>query len=412
MPRIKLKTRGPPNKEKKLKLLSILCGKEIHVTKVFDANDGFAVLLLNDDHANKIFEKETKKSLEDNGFTPLMPPALKVKKSIILNRLDDIIYEHNEEEIKDEIILKNEWIGDGLENIFKFPNSSTIKMTFNSAALAKRSTEKGLLAFNLSIPTTQIRQETFIPIQTCMRCYQVEMHSTKDCPKPPTYKVCSECSEEGHQWHQCKATTKTCINCGEDHGTMAMKCKLRKEIIREKRKEEQERQKGTYAQAAATKIVGQHATYSGPFQHTTPFITREEYLKINICIAHAHQKNIETPGTYAEELNKVLTANKLPSIIIPETTESTEIRDNAEGNERSKSKSRSRSKCRKTSKPRKNGNEEEITIDQEIEEAVRDKTPKEAMDIDLQFYTPKDIGWPPKNFNAQGLLSGIQQNKY
>ncbi len=51
---------------------------------------------------------------------------------------------------------------------------------------------------------------------------------------------------------------------------------------------------------------------------TMPVVTKEELLKIHICIAHAHQKDVENPGTYGEELNKVLVANCLPKIIIPD----------------------------------------------------------------------------------------------
>lgn len=52
-----------------------------------------------------------------------------------------------------------------------------------------------------------------------------------------------------------------------------------------------------------------------------PEITKEDLLKINICVAHAQCKNREKPGTYAYELNKVLKANNLPNIIIPEDTD-------------------------------------------------------------------------------------------
>ncbi len=54
-----------------------------------------------------------------------------------------------------------------------------------------------------------------------------------------------------------------------------------------------------------------------PF-HTYTEITREETLKINICVAHAHYRNLENPGTYGEKLYIVLTANGLPNIVIPD----------------------------------------------------------------------------------------------
>ena len=77
MTRVKIKCRGPGaqgTKEKKIKLLEILCMKEIHVTKIFNTTDGFALLTLNEEHAENIFSKEVKETLDFEGFSPIMPP--------------------------------------------------------------------------------------------------------------------------------------------------------------------------------------------------------------------------------------------------------------------------------------------------------------------------------------------------
>ena len=97
---MKIKCRDKTDREKKIKLVEILCGNDVHVNKVFDTNDGYALLLLDDDHADTIFTKKIKETLESNGFSPILPPELKVKKSVIVSRLDDLIYERNEESIK------------------------------------------------------------------------------------------------------------------------------------------------------------------------------------------------------------------------------------------------------------------------------------------------------------------------
>ena len=57
--------------------------------------------------------------------------------------------------------------------------------------------------------------------------------------------------------------------------------------------------------------------------HNFPQISKEELLKMNICVAHARCKNQEKPGSYAYELSRVLKANKLPTIVIPEEEVST-----------------------------------------------------------------------------------------
>ena len=320
MTRIKIKYKGPVSRESKRKLLDILCSKGIHIHKVFSANDGFALLTLNEEHADNVFSNEVKQELESKGFTAVIPPELRVKKSIIITRVDEEIYDRSEDEIIHELLAQNTWI-DEIHTVYKFPNSSTIKVTFNQTSIAKLCTQKGLLAFRLSIPASDIKQETFVEIKTCTKCYKLEDHATKDCPRGREYKVCSECSREGHQWFQCRDETKTCINCSGNHSTMAMRCTVKKTLIKEKRKDEIEKSKMTYAGTTQSGLT-QHRHPVALHTPPTPIITKEEALLIHICVAHAHHRNIQNPGSYEAELNAVLKANKLPSIIIPDTTES------------------------------------------------------------------------------------------
>ncbi len=88
-----------------------------------------------------------------------MPAAMKVKKkkSVIITRVDGMIYDWGEEEIFNELISKNNWIGEEIDSIYKFPNSSTIKITFTQTTLARKCTEVGLSAFNISIPPGEIK---------------------------------------------------------------------------------------------------------------------------------------------------------------------------------------------------------------------------------------------------------------
>ncbi len=59
--------------------------------------------------------------------------------------------------------------------------------------------------------------------------------------------------------------------------------------------------------------------------YSAPLITREETLKINIRVAHARYKNLEKPGSYEEELNKVEKLNNVPTIKIPKKQNSNNI---------------------------------------------------------------------------------------
>ncbi len=77
MTRVKFKCKNSEDKAKTTKLLEILCTKQIQVTKIFTTPDGFAILLFNEEHADKISSRDLKTELDNNGFTALLPPELK-----------------------------------------------------------------------------------------------------------------------------------------------------------------------------------------------------------------------------------------------------------------------------------------------------------------------------------------------
>ena len=317
MSRIKIKCRLN-TKDQKLKLTEILCKNDIEIRRIFTSHDGFAVLTVSEQHADNIFQANIKNELEAHGFNAFMPPELKARKSVIIPRTDDIIYENDILDIGEELLKQNTWIGEeDLIAVYKFLKTPTIKLTFTQTILAKKCTEIGLKAFRIRIPGHEIKLETYIPIKCCMRCYTLEHHFTNECQKSRDFKVCSECSNEGHVWHHCQESYMKCINCGENHNTMAMKCNERKQILKEKRNEENERQKMTYSTVSQVNLPAKMPIFK------MPTITKEELIKINICVAHAQAKNQQSPGTYSYELNRVLKANSLPTIIIPNDSDNT-----------------------------------------------------------------------------------------
>ena len=96
-----------------------------------------------------------------------------------------------------------------------------------------------------------------------------------------------------------------------------MKCPERKKAVNEKRKENEantgKKQQQTYSQTVKTNI----------YQNTT--MDAETPTKILTCIIHAHMANIGNPGSYNEELNKMLKANNLPTINAPTNPDSASI---------------------------------------------------------------------------------------
>ncbi len=60
--------------------------------------------------------------------------------------MDQHIYQNEEELLKEEIMEKNAWTRNEIEQIIKLPGSRTIKITFTQATLAKKTSEKRVAA--------------------------------------------------------------------------------------------------------------------------------------------------------------------------------------------------------------------------------------------------------------------------
>ena len=136
-----------------------------------------------------------------------------------------------------------------------------------------------------------------------------------------------------------------------------------------------------------------------------PEITREDLLRINICMAHAQYKNKENPGSYANELNKVLKANNLPSIIIPENhnTQTQRLSKQADTGAtcvEPQLQTQHDTLSRQSSKSELNTSYESLP----------DRKP-DSSEYGLEFFTTKDKGWPT-NFNTDDLIKGIQSKMY
>ena len=166
--RIRIKHGWPKEKTQQKTLLETLAKNDIYVTRIITIDDGYIVLTHSDDDMDRIFQTECQAALNVRGFIPTMPPELKAKRSIILFRVDDIIYNNEEDEIKEEIERRNGWAKEGVESVYKFPRSHTMKVTFHQTKTALKAAEAGLLMFSMKIPHYTIKQEEYTPLTTCM----------------------------------------------------------------------------------------------------------------------------------------------------------------------------------------------------------------------------------------------------
>lgn len=136
MARIKIKCRNPNDRDNKLKLIEIHCKTDIEIRRIVYTHDGFAVLAINEHNS------DTKLELAQNGFRPFIPPDLNARKSVIIPRVDDLVYEKKVVDIISGNSKENDWINKNeIENTYKFPNSPTLKITFTLSLLAKKNTQ-------------------------------------------------------------------------------------------------------------------------------------------------------------------------------------------------------------------------------------------------------------------------------
>lgn len=213
MTKAKIKQPNPHATETKAALLCLLAKHDVYCNRAIPVRDGFLTILSEANDTDNLFKQATIKDLADEQFIPILPPEIKVRRTVHLFGVDSHLLQHSSAEIQEEIERLNEYTEKNIDSIFKFPNNAPIiKITFLETLTAQKCLETGLKMYNLRIPSHSIKQEEYIPIQTCMRCYKVEEHNTTDCPKDANYKAYSECGTEGHVWQIYHSYTIKCLN--------------------------------------------------------------------------------------------------------------------------------------------------------------------------------------------------------
>lgn len=438
MARIKIKSPNSKDPGRLRLLLETLSRNDIYATKIIPVSDGFVVLTESDGELDKLFNNKTDKELDHNQFTPLIPPELKAHRSILIFKIDEHIYGHTEEDIQEELIAQNGWILD-IANTDKFAKGKGLKITFHDSATAKKAQEKGLLAFSMRIPPYNIEQDKHHNITTCLRCYAMEDHYTSQCNKSKDYKICSECSGEGHTWRECQSGTKCCLTCEGEHSTLAMRCPKRKEIIKNKRKQEKE------GVTSYTGAVKKNMNFAAMTQQSQP--SPNTHNTIYQCMLHAHFVNAGTHGEYERVLNNLFTDNNLPTIKISETPNSLLILKKLEEGSNANIHGIEQQQLRQTQQQQqgqtqqqqkqvphqqqkqqetKELEQQEIIMETTMENQVQEQAVKPkhhrhlerrqrrslsritGKDIGLSIYTTKNRGWVETPMRKQALLKGIE----
>lgn len=329
MPRIRIKHPRPREGQTKLQLLQIVAEENIFLAGVHVANDALIAITATEKDADKLLAKKTVDLLTAQDFTPIIPFEVRCRRSIICHHVDDVVFENSEEDIKEEVVKQQSWAK--VIRVTKFPNrqrqNNTFKIELEESNIAEKAEGSRLLMFQMSITPNQIRREQYTPLLTCLKCYKIEDHITKDCNMPPDYKICSECCSPGHTYRECQSQVKKCINCGDNHRTMAMRCRTRKEAIKrkevEKKSAESRKSNQTYSSAAAKPGANEANT---ALLSSLP--SDSPLTKYFIGMLHAHFLNSIEPGSYQRHYSEFAKLNKLQDVIWPPNIPSQKILEN------------------------------------------------------------------------------------
>ena len=151
----------------------------------------------------------------------------------------------------------------------------------------------------------------FIPVVPCYRCYSYE-HQKRNCLQSDHYKICSNCAREGHTYGDCNVEIFKCINCGQNHSTLAAKCPIRKDIIRTKIRERRARSQSV-KRGETTQTVTPHDIIK---THKLS----ENYLAVMAAtITLADKREAEVSGIFTYIVSEMLKANNIPDVIFPDT---------------------------------------------------------------------------------------------
>jgi hypothetical protein len=164
---------------------------------------------------------------------PVMPPDLRAKRTVVVRFVDKFVYDNSAEELKKDIGEQNQWLQ--VVQVIKLPSGTAIKLICKSREMAARCLKEGFYMVYLSFPPHALFNEDYIKVSYCYKCYEMNSHTARDCPRGPDYLICSLCSSNEHSYRDCDSTNKKCINCAGNHSTLALSCPSRKYLVSDKR---------------------------------------------------------------------------------------------------------------------------------------------------------------------------------
>ena len=234
----------PNNTATKQQVENVLFNKiQVSITSLSKISNGYLIRTDITEHVDKIVAG--KQHFTPLSLTPKLPKTILAQQTLVIRFVDESVTAHTEDEIKTEITQHQNNNSPKIDSIVKLPGKTrTFKIVCKEQKTKEQFTQSGLFLFNYRVTPSQVVQEEFVPIQTCFRCYQHEDHSTDECTTDTEH--CSNCADTGHTYQDCANNTEGCVNCKRqnlpfDHHTLAYRCPVRKEIVRQKTQESRTR---------------------------------------------------------------------------------------------------------------------------------------------------------------------------
>lgn len=180
-----------PDDSRRIQVWKLITETQCQAYKVQKAGNGFAVIA-GDDMVEKLTQPTPKARFMADGFEIFDPPELNAKRTLVVTQADAHVLGQSAEDIKKELERTKQ--GVKVVEVIKLPNAKTVfKVKLENSAMVKRCTNEGILLFSQSFPQRNLSSDVFVSLDQCMRCYDYT-HVKKNCPKPDTYKICSNCS--------------------------------------------------------------------------------------------------------------------------------------------------------------------------------------------------------------------------
>jgi len=304
--RVIVRTAERSNLCTKENLLLLLSNHSIKIVKLLPTGLNFTIICSNIDETEKVFGDGVISSLNDSGFSPVLPAELKSNRSVVVHRVDLHIHRNTPEAIKQELVRCNPWCS--VSEVVKL--QSSLKVVFTSSAMAERCISSGISLFFLHIPGHNIVKDKFVTLLTCYCCFDIEKHIASNCPeksKSPSFQVCSRCAATDHDYKSCPNSDDNlkCYNCEGDHHAMSNSCPKRREALRRKRMNA-----GSRVFSDAARPPG-FSKPGNPLNRTVDIDTVHKSIALMFL---ATLKEADSPGSFASELNKLYANNNIPTL--------------------------------------------------------------------------------------------------